>query len=275
MEIHRHFPILMLSSMVLSSCATTDYQSSGYATTTIWDNAKAYAAQGQYKNAWNVLENTPPNLTDNTKQFLEDYPAVYDAGKNGFSIEELTRLNQERYQITYAYKRFDEFSIYANAKDKKWAEKNIRKVYGPRPVSYVGTSGATNSGINRKESSVRYGRIAGVQVVNRSHINTGAGANMGALAGQAMYLDNTSWRNYSAMNQIGAGLLGAMVGSALDTPTSIAYERRYWVTLNDGNTISLSTTGSYNTHIPQGVCVAVYSSSSLEPTNEIKCKKKN
>ena len=275
MEIHRHFPILMLSSMVLSSCATTDYQSTGYATTTIWDNAKAYADQGQYKNAWNALENTPPNLTAKTKQFLKDHPAVYDAGKNEFSIEELSRLKQEKYQVTYAYKKFDEFSIYANTKDRKWAEKNIRKVYGPRPVSYVGTSGATNSGIIRNESSIRYGRIAGVQVVNRSHINTDAGANMEGIAGQAMYLDNTSWRNYSAMNQIGAGLLGAMVGSALDTPTSIAYERRYWVTLNDGNTISLSTTGSDNTHIPQGVCVAVYSSSSLEPTNEIKCKKKN
>ena len=274
MNIKKYFLFLVLSHIGLLGCNTTATQSTGYTATTIWDNAQEYAAKGQYKDAWNALENTPPNLTIKTKQFLQDYPAVYDAGKQVFTIDGLTKLKQDSYQITYAYKRLDEFSIYANTKDKKWAEKNIKKVYGPRPVSYAGTGSTTTKGISGIHSSTHYGRVAGVQVVNRSHINTGAGSNMGALAGQAMYLDNISWRNYSAMNQLGAGLLGAMVGSALDTPTSIAFERKYWVTLNDGNTVAISTTGSDNTHIPQGVCVAVYGSS-LEPTNEINCKKKN
>ena len=273
MKIFNYFLVLVFSNYFLQGCATTATESAGYATKTIWDNAQEYAAKGQYKDAWDVLDNTPPTLTEKTKQFLNNYPAVYDAGKQEFSSDRLSELNQNGFQITYAYKKLDVFSIYANAKDKKWAEKNIKKVYGPRPASYAGTVSATTKGVSGIQSSTRYGRVAGAQVVNRSHINSGAGSNMGALAGQAMYLDNTSWRNYSAMNQLGAGLLGAMVGSALDTPTSIAFERKYWVTLNDGNTISISTTGSDNTHIPQGVCVAVYGSS-LEPTNEINCKKK-
>ncbi len=264
----------MIVCLLLCSCASTEQSSSATTTSTIWDNAGDYAAKGQNKDAWDALKNTPPGLTDRTKQFLQAHPAVYDAGKQEFSVGTLTQLKTDNFQITYVYKRLDDYNLYATKKDQKWAENNIKKVYGNRPVSYAGQSSASSTGTSGNFSNSRFGRVVGVQVVNRSHINTGAGAGLGSLTGQAMYLDNTSWRNYSAMNQIGAGLLGAMVGSALDTPTSIAYERKYWVTLNDGNTVSVSTTGSDNTHIPQGVCVAVTGSSSISPTNESNCKKK-
>jgi hypothetical protein len=59
--------------------------------------------------------------------------------------------------------------------------------------------------------SAQYGRVIDVQVVNRSHINTGASANLGAVAGQALYLDNTTWNGYSATAQLGSALLGAVI----------------------------------------------------------------
>lgn len=75
------------------------------------------------------------------------------------------------------------------------------------------------------------------------------------------------------MNQIGAGLLGAMIGSSLDQPTSIQYQRTYWVTLNSGETIPVSSLVPDQTHIPRGVCVEV-KGTILVATNESKCKKK-
>lgn len=266
---------LSIPFLLMSGCSTTNSISSDTPNRTIWDDAQEYAYKGKNKDAWESLTLTPPSMTDKTKQFLIDNPAVYESGKAEFSIDSLSLLKAKDYKITYAYKALDNFNLYATKKDQKWAEANVKKVFGKRPESYIGSNTINyhSTTINNQLKS-NYGRVAGVQVVDRTHINTGAGAGLGALAGQAMYLDNTTWRNYSAMSQLGAGLLGAMVGSAMDQPTSIAYERRYWITLNDGNTISISTTGSDNTHIPQGVCVSVNGSNSIEPTNESNCKKK-
>ena len=267
--------LLAIMLLVLPGCSSTNGTSGDTPHKTIWDDAQEYAYKGQNKKSWESLVHTPPSMTDKTQQFLINNPAVYESRKEEFSIDSLTALKAKDYKITYAYKALDNFNLYANKKDQKWAEANVKKVFGTKPKSYI-RGNPTNRDFStvNSQSISKFGRVAGVQVVNRSHINTGTGAGLGAVAGQAMYLDRTSWGNYSAMNQLGAGLLGAMVGSALDQPTSIAYERRYWITLNDGNTISISTTGSDNTHIPQGVCVSVYGSNSIEPTNESNCKKK-
>jgi hypothetical protein len=116
----------------------------------------------------------------------------------------------------------------------------------------------------------KYGRVTDVQIVNRSHINSGTGAQLGALVGQARYLDNTSWANYSTTAQIGAGALGALVGSTMDKPTSSRFEVTYWVKFNNGETQTVRQFRAEPSHIPKNVCV-VLDAGILTPVNEAKC----
>jgi hypothetical protein len=145
----------------------------------------------------------------------------------------------------------------------KAEERLMLKVGDPAVVASAAT----------RDQSAQYGRVIDVQVVNRSHINTGASANLGAVAGQALYLDNTTWNRYSATAQLGSGLLGAVIGSSLDRPTSINYEIKYWVKLKNGHTISTTNSGNDVIHIPVGVCVIIEGTSSINVANESNCKK--
>ncbi len=184
-----------------------------------------------------------------------------------FEPHNLEGMKSKGYKANYFHSNLELIEPLNSPSEQKRARQNIDRVVGTK------TKGVYANTLGKKSdlSSVRYGRVAGVQVVNRSHANTGSGAQLGALGGQALYIDNTSWQGYSAVNQLGAGILGAIVGSALDEPTRIRFERKYWVTLNNGDTVSVSVMGSDNTHIPEGVCVLV-SGGSINTTNESNCK---
>ncbi|MGB4335376.1 MAG: hypothetical protein WBJ41_11105 [Chromatiaceae bacterium] len=215
-----------------------------------------------YLKAWKILLRTPPSEIKVAKKYLENHPQVYKAAIDEFSFESLSNLKSKQYGSSYPYRQLEYLSPFLGEKDAKVYQENIEKIFGKRSKSMI------------EKDSVNYGRIAGIQFENRSHINTSGGAQLGAVAGQAMYFDNTSWKNYSAVNQLGVGLLGAMVGSGLDQPTSIQFQRTYWVTLNSGETISISSPVSDQSHIPQGVCVAVSGGYSVSTANESKCSNK-
>lgn len=226
----------------------------------IWEQANAQVSKRNYSEAWRILSLTPSGDTKITEDYLKSNPKVKQAMKDSFSTDSLHNKKMQAYSSKYPYRQLDFATPYLTEKETKIYKKNIMDVFGPMPDSM---------------SSIitRYGRISSVQFVNRSSVNTNAGANFGAVAGQAMYLDNTSFKNYSAVNQIGAGLLGALVGSSIDNQTKTQYQRTYWVILNDGETISVVDYVSDQTHIPQGICVEVKGSSILA-TNELNCKSK-
>ncbi len=225
---------------------------------TIWKRADIEVSRNNYSEAWRILSLTPDGDIKITQQYLKNNPKVQYAMKDSFSIDSLRTKKAQDFSPKYPYKQIDIASHYLTESEIKKYQKNITDVFGPMPESM-------------SSYIVRFGRISGVQFVNRSTINTNAGANFGAIAGQAMYLDNTSFKNYSAMNQLGAGLVGAIVGSGLDNPSITQYQRTYWITLNNGETISIVNFVSDQTHIPQGICVEV-KGSSLLATNESNCR---
>lgn len=74
------------------------------------------------------------------------------------------------------------------------------------------------------------GVIQSVQSVNRSTAGTSTGTVLGGALGQTLYIDNAlrgSGSNYSATAQLGAALLGAAMGSTLDS----AAQTRFFLTM--------------------------------------------
>lgn len=124
---------------------------------------------------------------------------------------------------------------------------------------------------SKKEATERTGIIISVQVSDKSHINNGSGANLGAAIGQANYIDNANWRNYSATKQLGAGLVGAMIGGiAMDRPSKVSYQTTYFVKLLSGEIKQVAVTSSSATHFPEGICVEAFESN-INIVNQNNC----
>lgn len=82
-----------------------------------------------------------------------------------------------------------------------------------------------------------YGEIVDAQGIDLSTPGTNSGAALGAAIGNAAYIDRALKpdNNYSAKTQLAAILLGAVVGSALDTPAQAQYKFRYALRMQSGD----------------------------------------
>ncbi len=225
----------------------------------LWDKVDKYISQEKYSDAWALISTLEPEDEEKTKYYLARNPKLHETALNQFSIDSITRKKQSGYDAAYLFNQLEKFKKYSKSNEYNVSKYNVELVFQKEIIG------------GKVLDKVLYGRISGIQFEDNSHINLGTGANLGALAGQAIYIDNTTWRNYSGINQLGAGLLGAMVGSSLDQPTSIQYKRTYWITLNTGETISITSNVLEKTHIPHGICVEV-KGTTLMATNELKCK---
>ena len=81
-----------------------------------------------------------------------------------------------------------------------------------------------------------FGVIIDNQGVNQSTSGTNGGAALGGSIANAAYVDSAiRGRNYSAVNQLAIGILGAMVGSTMDSKARAQYHYRYAVKFANGN----------------------------------------
>lgn len=111
----------------------------------------------------------------------------------------------------------------------------------------------------RAYSTRRVGRIVDVQIVPHGTPGSNVGSALGSATAQAGYIDNTilGSGNYSATGQLGAGILGAIIGSAFDQPAESWYAVHYWI--NFGNGPREVPVSSYSpTYAPKGTCVVAY-----------------
>ena len=105
-------------------------------------------------------------------------------------------------------------------------------------------------------SDDQYGIITDAQGVDQSTPGTKGGAALGGVLASAGYLDHAlGGGNYSAINQLAVGLLGAAAGSTLDSSATARFQFRYAVKLGDGDIKYFDETKSTSFRHAVGVCV--------------------
>lgn len=114
----------------------------------------------------------------------------------------------------------------------------------------------------------RYGWIADAQTVDESTPGTTDGAVLGGALGQAAYIDRSfrPGNNYSAGVQVLAGVLGAVVGSAMDRPPTRTFRTRYHVRTEDGSMVVEDQSRSDPFRMPMSTCVELPSLSDSDPS---------
>jgi hypothetical protein len=117
-----------------------------------------------------------------------------------------------------------------------------------------------------------YGLLIDAQILDKSSRGTNIGASIGSAYAQSKYIDNSFSGNsidYSATNQLGYGLLGALVGSLLDKPAISEYQTRYTVKLANNNIEMFDEiSSSENFTQSKGLCVAT---NPVKAVNQLLC----
>lgn len=104
------------------------------------------------------------------------------------------------------------------------------------------------------------GIIQSVQAVNKSTAGTNSGAVLGGALAQTMYIDKAfsgSGNSYSATTQLGAGLLGALLGSSLDSSPKSRFLFNYGIRTLDGQIRELRVESGDEFTRPLGQCVTL------------------
>lgn len=102
-----------------------------------------------------------------------------------------------------------------------------------------------------------YGVVMDVQTVNESIAGSNAGSQLGSLLGQSSYIDG-SFKNgnrYSATGQVGAGILGAVIGASFNKEAQAIFRARYWVKLANGSLQTTDTVSGDTFRLPLTACV--------------------
>ena len=107
-------------------------------------------------------------------------------------------------------------------------------------------------------SSDSFGIITDVQGADQSTPGTNAGAALGGAVASAAYLDRgLRGNNYSAGGALAIGLLGAAIGSTMDSGPSSKFQFRYTVKLGDGEIQYFDEVKSTSFRHSVGVCILV------------------
>ena len=102
------------------------------------------------------------------------------------------------------------------------------------------------------------GKVISHQVLDKSKPGSTSGSQLGAAFGQSAYIDRSfSQRNYSAVGQLSAGLLGAIIGSSFDKAAEARFLVNYGIELNDGTVKAVLLSSSDGIAAPIGQCVFI------------------
>lgn len=102
-----------------------------------------------------------------------------------------------------------------------------------------------------------YGVVTDAQSIDQSTPGTSGGAALGAAIGSAAYFDRSfsGGHNYSAMAALGVGLLGAIIGSAVDSGPVSQFQARYTLRLASGELVTRDRMHGDAFRYPVGTCV--------------------
>lgn len=121
-----------------------------------------------------------------------------------------------------------------------------------------------------KSIEAQFGIVIDNQGINESSPGTNGGAFLGSAIGNAAYIDHSfrPGNNYSALTQLGAGIIGAILGSQLDSPAVSQYHFRYALRLHNGEIVYRDSVQQDAFRHPAGVCLRI---ADLRPVLQYLC----
>jgi hypothetical protein len=227
-----------------------------------------------YLVAYRFFEDVRSDELEKVKALINKNPQIIEAGLESFSIPSLNEsINRYGKPISaeIELKRITHFKRYAAAEQYQVAENNINQVYGEELAIYTKKIEHKNlvDSLSKEERAIYYenqykqyqesikitGRVMSSQLINRSNSGTNAGSMVGAAFGQAVYIDSVNFRNYSAGNQLAAGLIGAVIGSSFDQKKTEIYQKVYFIKKKDSSIVRLDQNTSDQVLFPVGACI--------------------
>jgi hypothetical protein len=130
-------------------------------------------------------------------------------------------------------------------------------------TAWKGLSDVERASINERYDAKilddeQFGLITDVQGADQSTQSSSGGAMLAGTVANAAYIDHAlRGGNYSATNQLAIGILGAALGSSMDSKATPQFQFRYTVKLGDGDIKYFDEIKSTSFRHSIGVCVTV------------------
>ena len=253
-------PSLLVSSLLLaislSGCQALTPMTHKPSQTYEWTdkdfikNIKRSSMEGNWKQAYSIVENRyllGKGLSP-VMDIISTHPDILNVG----AVELIN--NQCLHQSDYVKKkRLDGYSYLKTNGINIDLPVEAISTCTDNPVE-LDTSG--NASLAEVEYGDEYGTVFSVQLLNESSQGTSSGSNLGSIVAQAAYIDNSTFGNYKAQNQLAIGLAGAVIGSLMDKKPVVQFRKIYYVRIGDELT-KVNITDSTPDLIPEGACVKV------------------
>lgn len=234
--------------------------------------AKHFASRGDYKAAfWKMREPVgSPTYQAMMLDLAKTYPQVVAEGKVRVTPEYYAslaesgeteaaaldvRLSLQALKILLPESEYGPLEHRANAFLGKNSLLQVRRSVWEELSESERTKLQEGRFVSVKDDS-KFGRIIDRQVFDASTRGTSAGSQLGAVLGQAQYVDTSIPKGtYSATGQVGAAILGAMIGSNFDQTGSRIFVVRYAIKRLDGKVSYADRYESTSLGESIGVCV--------------------
>lgn len=93
---------------------------------TAWERVDAQIAKGNYHDAWTLIAITVPDDEVRINKYLANYPKLYEAPMNLFSIDQLRKSGHD---ASYIYNQLDIFKKFAKSSDYNKSKSNVELIY--------------------------------------------------------------------------------------------------------------------------------------------------
>jgi hypothetical protein len=262
--------LLLLIACLLAGCMSLAYPPQPRN----FDRGMDALAQLDYEVAYRFFEQPSPGTEAEVLQLMKQRPELLIAAERTFSPQALA-ASIARYGRTESFRiehsRLHRFSVYSSADRFEVAATAFAALYGQELVEYHAKE-AERARVARLpeaeqqaywaeafrrsiEAATVRGVILSAQHIDESRPGTRTGAALGAAIGQAAYIDSSSWRTYRASSQLAAGLLGALLGSALDQKPTKQYLKVYYAKTTAGEIKRIDERAKDAILMPVGACL--------------------
>lgn len=291
--LNRFHRVLLVGVALLAGCASSGNQKD------FIGDARLYYQTGEYEKAYRSVEDGLEATDSATRlasyDFIVAHPEVRVAAAQTFepaalertfsSFDPTTANSLERVRLSY-FARFaldDEVSrakanidsAYLKANSGRAAVTTARQSSGQillvNEAVFVQLSSDDQEKIRAGQPSMQVvpmqsvGTLVSHQVVDTSRPGTTGGSQLGSAIAQAAYIDQARLGNYSAVTQLGAGLVGALVGSSLDRSPQKGFLINYGIKLMDGSVKAILNRSADGIAAPIGQCVFVDDATEAPP----------